>query len=696
MVSVRRRIAWLFMLFVSVFAVLGVRLLYLEVIRNQYFLAMALDQRMRPIPLLASRGDILDRNQNKLAVSMSTDAIYATPVEIQDVEQVVAQLTPLLGLEPEWLRERLTRKQAMVWLKLKVDPETARQVIELGIPGVGVTDRPQRFYPHGNLAAQVLGFAGMDNQGLEGLEAYYDRYLRGNPGMIIRERDARGRAIPGGTERRLAPQDGYDLVLTLDQVVQYVAERQLQKAVIETESELGIAVFVRPQTGEILACAVYPTFDPNDYASVPAETWRNRAFTDQYEPGSIFKVITGASALEANVTRLDEVFVDPIRLVRWGGAVSCWRSQGHGSQTLVEATENSCNPVFAILAADRLGPKSFYRYASAFGFGARSGVDFPGEAKGLLPRPGETKHGELLQWANIGFGQGVAVSPIQMAMAVAAMANGGRLMRPHLAKEIRDKSGKLVKTFEPQLVRRVLSEQTARDFATVMRSVVVNGSGSRADVPGFRVAGKTGTAEMPSPRGGYSNDRIASFAGFAPVDDPQIAGVVMLVKIGVRPAYGGTWAAPVFASVVEKALEYMGVERRADPGSLQTAAPDKTFVPNVQSLALADATRMLTAVGLRTATDGPNEGYVELQMPRPGAEVKRGSSVHLSLYPESDRAEEVRIPNAVGRTLRDVSVLLGQAGLRLRIEGVGEQAYAQEPEAGSYARKGDVVTVRFR
>jgi stage V sporulation protein D (sporulation-specific penicillin-binding protein) len=696
MVSVRRRIGVLFLVFVAVFMVLAGRLLYLEVIRNQYFLTLALDQRMRPVPLLASRGDILDRNQNKLAVSMSADAVYATPVEIKDVEQAVEQLAPLLDLDPEWLRERLTRNQAMVWLKLKVDPMTARQVIELAIPGIGVTERPQRFYPHGSLAAQVIGFAGMDNQGLEGLEAYYDRYLRGNPGMIIRERDARGRAIPGGSERRLPPQDGYDLVLTLDQVIQYIAERELQKAVTETESELGIAVFVRPQTGEILASAVYPSFDPNEYASVPSEIWRNRALTDQYEPGSIFKVITLAAALEANAAKLDEVFVDPIRLVRWGGAVSCWRAQGHGAQTLVEATENSCNPVFAILAADRLGPKTFYKYASAFGFGARSGVDFPGEARGLLPRPGETRHGELLQWANIGFGQGVAISPIQMVMAVSAIANGGHLIRPRLALEIRDKSGEPVKTFEPEIVRRVLSEQTAQDVAKTMRSVVVNGSGSRADAPGYRIAGKTGTAEMPSPQGGYSSDRIASFVGFGPVDDPQIAGVVMLVRIGVRPAYGGTWAAPVFASIVDEALEYMGVERRADPGSLQTPPTNKTFVPNVQSLTLEEATRMLDIAGLKAVIDGADGSYVEHQMPRPGAQVQRGSSVHLSLYPESDRDEDVRVPDVVGFTLRDASVLFAQAGLRLRIEGVGEQVYEQEPEAGSYVHKGDVVTLRLK
>lgn len=693
MVAVRKRIAFLFVALTVVFALLSARLVYLEVIRNEHYLALALDQRLRPVPLLASRGDILDRNQNKLAVSMSTDAVYATPIEVKNVAQTAATLAPILDLDPTWLENRLSKKQAVVWLKLKVDPQTARQVRLLDLAGVGVTDRPQRFYPHGSLAAHILGFAGIDNQGLEGLEAYYDRYLRGNPGMIMQERDAHGRTIPGGLEQRLAPQDGFDLVLTLDQVIQHIAERELAKAVAETQSEFGMVLLVHPKTGEVLASAVYPSFDPNNYADWPSETWRNRVVTDQFEPGSIFKVITGASALEANVTRLDEVFVDPGRLVRWGGAVSCWRAGGHGQQTFLEATENSCNPVFAILGADRLGPNRFYKFASGFGFGKRSGIDFPGEATGQLPRPGQVKHGELLQWANIGFGQGVAVTPIQMVMAVSAIANGGRLMKPYLVKEIRDKSGRLTQRQEPEEVRQVVSEKTAREFALAMRSVVINGSGRRAEALGYNVAGKTGTAQMPSPRGGYSEERMASFVGFAPVQDPQVAGVVMLVNIGVRPAYGGTWAAPVFAEVVRETLEYMGVAREADVEALEQASPGTVFVPNVQSLPLQEAERIINSVGLRALADSKGS-YVEYQMPRPGAEVKTGSTIHLSLYAEGQEGDEVIVPDIVGRSVRDASVSLGQAGLRLRIEGTGI-AVSQSPVAGTRVKRNDVVTARF-
>lgn len=693
MMALRRRVACLFLLLTGSFFLLLGRLFYLEVVRHDHFLALALDQRLRPVPLLASRGDILDRNHNKLAVSLSADAVYAVPAEVKDATTTAAALAPVLVLDTDWLQERLTRTQAVVWLKLKVDPETARQVRLLDLPGIGITDRPQRFYPYGRLAAHVLGFAGVDNQGLEGLEAYYDRYLRGNPGMIMRERDARGRSIPGGQERRLAPQDGYDVVLTIDQVVQYVAERELEKAVLETNSELGILVLVQPKTGEVLASAIYPSFDPNSYADSPPAVWRNRVITDQYEPGSTFKVITGSSALEASVTRLDEVFNDPGRLVRWGGQVSCWRSGGHGRQTFVEATENSCNPVFAILAADRLGPSRFYKYASGFGFGQRTGIDFPGEAQGQLPRPGQVKHGELLQWANIGFGQGVAVTPVQMAMAVAAIANGGKLMRPYLVSEVRDKSGRVIKSNEPQLVRQAISEKTAREFAFVMRSVVVNGSGSRADVVGYNVAGKTGTAQVPSPRGGYSEQRIASFVGFAPVGDPQVAGVVMLLNIGVRPAYGGTWAAPVFAAVVDEALKYMGLPREADPAALERATPGTVFVPNVQSLPLEEACRALARLGLKAVIDQKGT-FVEYQVPRPGAEVKAGSSVHIQLYSGSDATTEVVVPNVIGQPVRDASVSLGQAGLRLRIEGTGV-AVEQTPGAGARVGRNEVVTVKF-
>ncbi len=691
MVTVRKRVVTLLLFFSGVFALLFLRLSYLEVIAGDRLFSWAIDQRQSIIPILADRGEILDRNLTKLAVSMSTDAVFAIPAEVKDVEDTAAKLAPLLQLDKEWLLDRLQKRQRMVWLKLRVDPVTARAVRELELPGIDIVVRPQRFYPHDELAAQLLGFAGIDNQGLEGLEAYYDRYLRGVDGMLLQERDATGRIIPGTLEQHIPPLSGNSLVLTIDHVIQYIAERELAKAVQETNSEFGISIFVQPKTGEILAMAVYPSFNPNYYSSWTADVWRNRAVTDQFEPGSTFKVVTGVSALEAGVTRLDEVFVDPIHLSRWGGRVNCWRSQGHGQQTLVEATENSCNPIFAILAADRLGPQKFYRYASAFGFGQKTGIDLPGEAVGMLPKPGDTRHGELLQWANIGFGQGVAVTPLQMAMMVSALANDGKLMRPHIVKEIRDRNGKIVQSFPPEVVRQVISKQVANDFAKVMRSVVVNGSGLRAEVPGYRVAGKTGTAEMPSPLGGYSDDRIASFIGFAPVDDPQIAGVVMLVKIGVRPAYGGTWAAPVFSAVVGDALEYMQVARKAEVSLPNTNG--QAYVPNVQNLPRSEALNVLAQAGLQVACTGTGE-YVEQQLPRPGAQVKIGSTVQLSFETEGEACDEVVVPDVVGRTMRDAAVSLGQAGLVIVVEGSGI-ATQQQPAAGTHVECGERVVVKF-
>ncbi|HHW10673.1 MAG TPA: PASTA domain-containing protein [Firmicutes bacterium] len=691
LVTVRKRNAMLLLLFTAIFTIITLKLFYLDVIMGDRLFAWALDQRRGAIPILADRGDILDRNLTPLAVSMSTDAVYAIPAEVEDVAKAAADLAPLLDLDYDWLVERLSRKQRMVWLKLRVDPDTAKKVRELKLDGIDITVRPQRFYPHDQLAAHVIGFAGIENQGLEGLEKQYEQYLKGIDGMLLQERDATGRVIPGAKEQRIAPLDGHDLVLTIDHVIQYIAERELARAVVETQSEAGMILLVQPQTGEILASAVYPTFNPNDYQAVPAEYRRNRIFTDIYEPGSTFKVVTGAAALETGVVTLDETFVDPVHLNKWGGWVNCWRSQGHGVQTFVEATENSCNPVFAILAADRLGPKNFYKYITGFGFGEKTGIDFPGERSGLVPKPGEIKHGELLQWANIGFGQGVAVTALQMAMMVSAIANKGKLMKPRLVKEIRDRNGRVVESFQPEMVRQVISEATAMDFAKVMRSVVVNGSGARGEVPGYRVAGKTGTAQIPAATGGYSDDRVASFIGFAPVDDPQIAGIVVLYKIGVRPAYGGTWAAPVFSAVVGDALEYLGVERLFEEKIPVT--PGQVFVPNVVNLPKEEALEMLRKARLEASVTGSGQ-FVEQQFPKPGAEVPPGTKVHLAFFSDEGDAEMVVVPDVRGTSLRDAAVELGRVGLVIVVEGSG-MAKEQVPPPGTLVPKGERVYVKF-
>lgn len=698
-VEIRRRIAALFLVLALGLFFLGGRLAYLQVFRNTWFRDKALSQRLRPVPVDAKRGVIYDRNYQKLAISISADAVYAVPAEIEDPERTAALLAPVLDMSKEELQSKLTQRYATVWIKRKLDPETARKVRELKLPGIGLVERPQRFYPHGTLAAHVLGIAGIDNQGLEGLEYQYDEYLRGVPGRIEAERDATGRQIPDGIRQYIPPKDGYDLVLTLDYVIQYVAEREIKKAVEATNSDRGLFIAMDPRTGEILALAIYPTFDPNDYQSYPAANRRNVAVTDQYEPGSTFKIVTGSAALESGVVSLQTPFFDSGEIKIGGVTVHCWKYGGHGAQTFVTATENSCNPVFAILGAELLGPERFYHYIKAFGFGQKTGVDFPGEAVGQVPVPGQIKYGETARWANVGFGQGIAVTPIQLLQAAAAIANDGIVMQPHLVREIRDKQGNVIEKIEPTVVRQVLSKEVANQFAGVMRSVVVNGSGTRAEIEGYRVAGKTGTAQVARKDGrGYGSERISSFVGFAPVDDPKIAALVVLYNPKGQ-TYGGVIAAPVFAAVVKDALEHMGVEKKIEKAPQPGRAPNGeqlAIVPNVRNYPVSDAKKMVQSQGLRVELQGKGEIVLD-QVPSPNAQVPRGTAVQLILEDkiwELEQTPLVEVPNVLGLSVREAIVRLQSVGLKANVLGSGA-AKIQVPEAGTLVRDGSIITVEF-
>lgn len=687
LITIRRRIAVLFLAVLAVACIFVLRLGYLQIWSGDRLLDMALTQRFSPVPLLPNRGTIYDRNLSTLATSISAEAVYAVPVEVENRAAAATVLAPVIERDVAWVEQQLSQNVRTVWLRLQVDPETARRVRAEAIPGIYVTERPQRFYPNASLAANVLGFAGIDNQGLEGLEAHFDSVLSGTAGMLVRERDARGRAIPDGIERRIAPEDGLDIVLTIDQVIQYIAERELERGVLEAQAEMGIFVAVDPRTGEVLAMANYPSYDPNRFADFPSDLWKNRAVTDQFEPGSTFKAFTGAVALEVGAATLDSTYVDPVRLVRWGGVVNCWRHGGHGHQTFIEAMENSCNPVFAEMGADLIGKTQFHRYTQAFGFGSRLGIDFPGEGTGMVPR---ATAGDL-QWANVGFGQGIAVTPIQMAMGLSAIANGGTLYRPYLVREVRTQDGEVVESRGPEAIRRVMSAQSAQDTTLTLRSVVANGSGTQADVEGYHVAGKTGTAQIPE-GGRYIDLNMASFVGFAPADDPVFVGVVMLYKVHAVPSWGGTWAAPVFGRIVEEALEYMGVPRRLDQAERPPA--ERVHVPNVRNLTRDDAADLLAQAGLRVAYEGVGT-FVLDTVPKPGAVVEQGTTV-LMLFHEEERPEpiDVRVPSLVGLSMRDAALLLQDAGLLIRIEGTGV-ARSQEPRAGEVIASGTAVHVRF-
>ncbi|NLC52373.1 MAG: PASTA domain-containing protein [Firmicutes bacterium] len=684
------------LLLLGIFGVIGIltgRLLYIQGIKANYYQNMAEDQRLRDIRVEPMRGTIFDRKMNTLAFSFDTEAVYAIPYQIRDPQGDAKIIAEKLNLSEKEVYSKLTKKTSFVWLKLKPLPEEVQKIKEARLPGVEVAQKAQRFYLQGSLAAHVLGISGIDNQGLEGIEKYYDQYLCGIPGSEQAEYDSKGNHIPLGERRFIDAQNGASLVLTIDQVIQYIAERELEKAVLENGAKKGAVILMDPMTGEILALANYPSFDPNHYAQYPAANRRNWVLSDQYEPGSTFKIVTAAAALEEGIVRRDSQFFDPGFIIVEDRRLKCWRAGGHGSQTFVEAVENSCNPVFASLAL-RLGQQKFLQYIQAFGFGRQTGVDFPGEARGIIPPLSRIKNVEL---ATIGFGQGISITSLQLLCALSAIANGGELLEPRLVKEIRTPDGQeVIKKFEKRTIRQVISEQTARELALILTSVVEYGSGNRARIAGYRVAGKTGTAQKPG-KGGYGQERIASFVGFAPVEDPKVAGIIILDEPQGPVKYGGVIAAPFFSSIVGDVLRYLEVEPSRELEERRQSNEDNSVVvPNLLHLPKEEAIQILKQMGLTHRELGVGE-YVIAQNPKAGVAVEPRTTILLYCDEESRYLREhatVLVPNLAGFTPQEAAKALTELGLKIAGNGTGI-AYQQIPAPGTRLSTGATVTVYF-
>ncbi len=610
--------------------------------------------------------------------------MYALPDAVRDVEGTARQLAPFLPVSEEDLIRTLdSGSSTSVWLARGLSVEAAEAIRQLRMPGIRVVKRPQRYYPQGSLAAHVVGIAGSDNQGLEGIEYYYDKILRGIPGQYAVERDATQKNIPGGASEFTPPESGHDVVLTIDSVLQYIAETRIQEAVIETKSERGLVLVMDPNSGEVLANAIYPTFDPNYYNDFSADRRRNVAITDQYEPGSTFKFVTAAASVDLGLAYNERKFDSGQYWEVGGGRVRNSDGRVFGNISFLEAMERSDNITFAKLSAE-MGPERFHPYIQEFGFGSRSGVDFPGEISGMVATPRIT--GQALQWANTGFGQGIAVTPLQLLNALSAIANGGKLMKPYFVREIRDAQGRLVEKFEPEIIGNPVGFETATEVSQLLRSVVVNGNGNRAEVAGYYVAGKTGTAEVPQ-GGAYGEDRIASFVGFAPVDDPALAILVVLYKPRTDSPYGGVLAAPVFKEIMEESLEYLGVKRRQE-GQERTPL---ALVPNLSNFTREEAKARLTREGFPWTMEGGGT-LVTAQSPRPGMRVPVQTTVHLFFYEQE--VEDVEVPDVIGLSMRDASSMLSDLGLRINVVGSGVAA-EQSPGPGTRLPKGSAVEVIF-
>ncbi|HLZ33647.1 MAG TPA: penicillin-binding protein 2, partial [Nitrospira sp.] len=452
---------------------------------------------------------------------------------------------------------KLRQDKHFVWLARKVEPEQGRRLEQLALDGIGMVMEGRRFYPKGPLLAHVLGFVGMDGLGLEGLERRYETALHGEKRVTILQRDALGRTVfPKGLAEQV-PAAGHALTLTVDEVIQYIAEKELEEAVGRAHAKAGTIIVMEPQSGSILALAVSPRFDPNTVAALTPDRWRNRALTDTYEPGSTMKVVVAAAALE------EKVMMPGTMVFGENGRMTIANTTIHdheklGWMTFSQMIQKSSN-IGAAKTGMLLGEQRLYRYLQAFGFGARTEIDLPGEVSGLLKTPREWGRRSL---ASISMGQEIGVTPLQMVSAMAAIANNGVLMKPYVVSEVRDQKGYSLKEVLPQVKRRVVSPDTARTLTNILEGVVTNGTGTKAAIPGFRVAGKTGTAQKIDPRTGtYSTTQfVGSFVGFVPAEAPRLA-IIVVIDEPQGEAWGGTVAAPVFRRVGEQVLTYLGVSR---------------------------------------------------------------------------------------------------------------------------------------
>ena len=549
------RRAFVGLCFLVGFAVLLFRFFDLQVLQAETMMQKARRQHEKTITLDSNRGAIVDRQGKQLALNLDVPSVYATPSSLDNPTRAARQLAQVLGVPREPLEKRLRAERDFVWIQRKIDDSQVERLNDLALPGVGVMVETRRFYPKGTLLAHVLGFAGMDSQGLEGLENGYDEHLRGQVRRVVLQRDALGRVIIPESQRKSQPLSGHAISLTIDEVIQYIAEQALEQTVRNTKARGGAVLVMAPKTGQMLAWALRPTFDPNHIHQASPERWRNRGVTDPYEPGSTLKVVLAAAALESKSITPDTLLYAGDGEIPISGTVIHDHEKA-GWVTFREAIQRSSNVAFVKMSWE-LGREQVYQYLRTFGFGEKTGIDLPGESIGILRRPDQWSQRTL---PSLAIGQEIAVTPLQLLTAVSAVANEGWLMRPFLVREISDHRGRSVWEHVPHIRRRPISAETAKTVTDLLVNVVERGTGKRAAVPGYRVAGKTGTAQKVDPATGtYSSTKfVGSFVGFVPAEDPQLAILVMIDE-PQGPAWGGVVAAPVFRKVAEQALRYLSV-----------------------------------------------------------------------------------------------------------------------------------------
>jgi len=654
----KRRLVFVFIVFCILCIGLAFRVGWIQVVASEKYAKMAVEQQTRDVPIPAKRGVIYDRNGKELAISAVTNSIWARPGVIKgssdqeeaqaNLDKTASVLADILEMDKNKILETISRNQSLVKVAKYVDKERADRIREAGLKGIEIAEDVKRYYPMGTFLAHLLGCTTDDNRGLAGIELKYDKYLSGIPGRWIKNTDRDGDSLSYGVEKYFQAENGLNLVLTIDEVIQHYVEKALDTVQANTQADRVMSIVMDPKTGDILAMAVTPDFDPNNprvptnpeeaayVESLPDKEkleywnkmWRNPLISDTYEPGSTFKLLTTAIALEEGVTTLDDKFVCTGSIMVAGQKLKCWRSYNpHGQQNLIKAVGNSCNPVFVQLA-QRTGYEKYFDYLELFGLREKTGVDFPGEGYAILQN--EETAGPV-GLATMSYGQGIAVTPIQLITAVSALGNEGKLMQPRIVKELRDDNGNVIQSFGTKVVRQVVSKKTAEEMCLIMEAVVDEGGGGTAKIPGYRIGGKTGTANKV--RGGkYTDETFSSFIGMAPMDDPKIA-ILLIVDNPKGVKFGSQTAAPGVKLVLEETLRYMNIQPSYSEEEKLVMESGYTTIPDVIGQNLSDAIGILGGASLNYTVSPADESGEDFtivdQYPKPGEKMQKGGTVCL-------------------------------------------------------------------
>lgn len=640
---------------------LVIRLGWIQIVKGDTYSERAVEQQTRDTPIEAERGTIYDRNGNELAVSVTCYTIWVRPTDVKKIEEkdaskreaeaqkkiekVSKTLSESLDMDYDEVKKMVTKEQSIIKIKKGVSKTVADKIRKEKLPGVEIAEDTKREYPLGAFASQTLGTVTDDNAGRSGLELQYNTYLSGVSGRWINYTDTSGNRLSYGKEKYYKAEDGYSLVTTIDQVIQHYTEKALDQVMESTGADRVMAIVMDPKTGDILAMAQTPDFDLNNPKVTDSSTekaklekmsesekvtywnkmWRNSLISDVYEPGSTFKLLTTAIALEEDVATPKSTYNCTGSIQVADQTIHCWsRSNPHGHQTLTEAVSNSCNPVFVQLAT-KVGIDKFYEHLGTFGITGTTGIDFPGETTAILQ---SKENAGPVGLATVGFGQGIAVTPIQLITAISSFGNDGKMMKPRLVKELKDSSGKTVKTFDTEVVRQTVSEETAGEMRDIMQYVVDNGGGGSFKVDGYKVGGKTGTANKPK-AGGYSDQTYSSAIAMAPMDDPQVA-VLLIVDNPKGVHFGSVVAGPGVKQILSDTLRYLNIS--PDKETETKTASEKVKVPDVTGKSAEDAIGVLSGQDLSydmDKSDSSDDFVVAKQYPEAGTSVKKGSKIYL-------------------------------------------------------------------